>query len=36
MKYSKGPGLLLGYTAFNKFRVRNYVQKMDRILKDEF
>lgn len=33
IKYSRGPGLLLGYTAFNKFRLRHYVQKMNLVLK---
>jgi GntR family transcriptional regulator/MocR family aminotransferase len=33
LKYRQPPGLLLGYTAFNKFRIRHYVQKMDQVLK---
>jgi GntR family transcriptional regulator / MocR family aminotransferase len=33
LKYARGPGLILGYTAFNKFKLRHYVQKMNQILK---
>jgi GntR family transcriptional regulator/MocR family aminotransferase len=32
MKFERPPALILGYTAFNKFRLRHHVQKMARII----
>lgn len=33
LKFRRDPGLLLGYTAFNKFKIRHYVQKMGMVIK---
>ena len=33
MKFRQKPALILGYTAFNKFRIRHYVQRMNGLMK---
>jgi GntR family transcriptional regulator / MocR family aminotransferase len=33
IRFEKRPALILGYTAFNKFKIRHYVQKMNQVIK---
>ena len=33
IQFRQKPALILGYTAFNKFRIHNYVQRLDDLMK---